>query len=51
MKELKENGIQKIIENIKLNWDDEIAILWEQLIEKALTNEHIFPDRSEFIKS
>lgn len=40
----------KIIENIKLNWDNEIAILCEQLIEKALTNEHIFPDRSEFIK-
>ena len=41
MKELKKTGF-KIIENIKLNWDNEIAILCEQLIEKALTNEHIF---------
>jgi len=40
----------RIIENIKFNWNDEIAELCEQLVDKALTNEHLFPDRSEFIK-
>lgn len=38
-----------IINNIKANWDTEIANLSEQLIEKALINKYISSERSKFI--